>query len=497
MTLWPRTLFGRTLAVLLAGIVLTAVIFGGYQALERRTLLTTIGGWHGIERIADVIERVENASATERDGLLASIETPGLQVVWSQDALLEARELDWQGRQVRRALEWFLDSVAPEQIRMKMARYGDAQRLFPHARRSHHFEGDRMSHRMWRDGWRDRWRGDWLDMPHHDDLGRRKGAFVGVDETLPVLLIAYQLKEGTWLTFLTPPAPVAPFWGTRFFLPSVLALLLVLGVSIWAVRRSTKPLSRFTVAAERLGLDVNAAPMDESGPYEVRRAAKAFNRMQRRLQAFVKDRTHMLAAISHDLRTPITRLRLRAELIDDDVERDKMLVDLEEMEAMISATLQFARDDVTAEPTTNLDLAQLIIGLCQDAQAAGQKLDYSGPDQLAFVGRKVALKRMVSNIIGNAGRYAMQAVVSLDTSAEAVTLCVEDDGPGIPDDMRERVFDPFVRVEGSRSRDTGGTGLGLTAVKSIVQAHGGEIELQNRDEGGLRVRIVLPIGLNG
>lgn len=280
--------------------------------------------------------------------------------------------------------------------------------------------------------------------------------------------------------------------GHAFFLPSVLSLLLVLGVSVWAVRRSTKPLNRFARAAERLGLDVNAPPMGENGPREVRRAAKAFNRMQRRLRAFVKDRTHMLAAISHDLRTPITRLRLRAEFIDDDEQRTKMLVDLDEMEAMIAATLQFARDDATSEATKQLDLAALVAGLCEDAHQAGDDVTCSGLKTLPFVGREVGLKRMVANLIGNAVRYGERARVNLSETEEEVCLSVADDGPGIPPDMMERVFDPFVRVEGSRSRETGGTGLGLTAAKTIAQGHGGRVELLNREEGGLEVRVLLP-----
>lgn len=483
MKFWPQTIMGRTLAVLLAGILLSTLITTTHQLMERRALLLTIGGWHGAERIADIIVKVEAADPMDRAGLARSFETPGFRAAWSPKTALAAMKLDWQGRQVLKALSEFLGDFAPDRLRMEMASYRDASRAVPHSRslewRKRYNQFDAHSETMSR------------MMRDRESRARDPNR----PPPLPVLLLSYRLNDGSWLTFLTPPAPLRPVWGTRFFFPSVLSLLLVLGISVWAVQRSTKPLNRFARAAERLGLDVNAPPMDEDGPREVKRAARAFNKMQSRLQAFVKDRTHMLAAISHDLRTPITRLRLRAEFIDDGEQRSKMLHDLDEMEAMIAATLQFARDDATGETTRTLDLAELVGGLCTDAGQAGDDVTYSGLDVLMFVGRKVSLKRMVANLLGNAVRYGKRVRVNLYEEDENVVLVVSDDGPGIPTDMMERVFDPFVRVEGSRSRETGGTGLGLTAVKTIAQAHGGQVELINREEGGLDVRVTLPISV--
>lgn len=489
MRMWPQTIMGRTLSVLLMGIVLTVVIAFAYQFMERRVLLSTIGGWHGAERISDIITKIEVAQPIDRATLARSFETPGFRAAWTRETSLAPMGLDWQGRQVRRALEEFLGDIAQDGLRIEMTSYRNASRAVPHTRMLE-----------WRKRLEMKGRTQTMDrmMQSHGATMMTPRALLERDLDRPVLLISYRLTDGSWLTFLTPPAPVRPVWNTRFFLPSILSLLMVIAISVWAVRRSTKPLNRFALAAGRLGLDVNAPPMVEDGPREVRRAATAFNRMQRRLQAFVKDRTHMLAAISHDLRTPITRLRLRAEFIDDDEQRRKMLSDLEEMEAMISATLQFARDDVTGEPSKALDLAALVSELCADARQAGDDVTYSGPQTLAFTGREVSLKRLVSNLIGNAVRYGERARVALSEGVSDgvsdVRLTVTDDGPGIPEDMAERVFDPFVRVEGSRSRETGGTGLGLTAVKSIVQAHGGRVDLINLDEGGLEVRVTLPRG---
>ena len=481
---WPQTIMGRMLGVLLVGIVLSTLIAFAYQFLERRALLLSIGGWHGVERIADIIIKVEGAPLANRAALARTFETPGFRAAWSPDTALAPMKLDWQGQQVRRMLGEFVGDIDQDSLRMEMASYRDAARAVPHTRLlewrkrlERHGHTEMMGRMM--EG-----RGGGFERPN--------GAAFNAATALPVLLVSYRLEDGSWLTFLTPPAPVRPLWTGRFFLPSALALLSVLGLSGWAVRSFTHPLGRFARAAQRLGLDVNAPPMNEDGPREVRRAATAFNRMQRRLQAFVKDRTHMLAAISHDLRTPITRLRLRAEFIDDDQQRSKMLGDLDEMEAMISATLQFARDDATGEPSKALNLAALVRGLCDDARDAGDDVSYTGVERLTFVGREVGLKRMVSNLIGNAVRYGERARVSLDVDGDEVCLSVNDDGPGIAPEMMERVFDPFVRVESSRSRETGGTGLGLTAVKTIVQAHGGRVELINVQDGGLDVRVTLP-----
>jgi len=505
MKIWPQTIMGRTLVVLLAGMVISTMITFAYQFAERSALLPTIGGWHGAERISDIITKVELAPVPERTALAKSFETPGFRAAWSLETALAPRKLDWQGRQVRLALEDFLGPISPDALRIEKSNYTAATRAVPHAPMAEWTE--RMKQKDLGPAMDEMMKGfaSSLAMPGQTMMGQmmtNRGmmnqASPGPDRTagqttMSVLLISYRLNDGTWLTFLTPPTPMGTLWNARFFWPSLLSLLIVLGVSVWAVRRSTDPLNRLAQAAGRLGLDVNAPPMAEDGPREVRRAATAFNRMQRRLQAFVKDRTHMLAAISHDLRTPITRLRLRAEFIDDDEQRAKMLSDLTDMEAMISATLQFARDDVTAEVAQPLDLAVLIQELCQDTQASGDDVRYDGPPSLHFTGRAVGLKRLVGNLIGNAVRYGQRARVTLGKDAAHVVLRVGDDGPGIPDEMLERVFDPFVRGEGSRSRETGGTGLGLTAVRTIAQAHGGQVELINHPETGFEVRVTLPL----
>ena len=310
----------------------------------------------------------------------------------------------------------------------------------------------------------------------------------------PVLEVSLQLADGSWVNSAILTARTEPFWSFRFFLSILVMTAAVIGLSVWAVRRATQPLAVLAGAAERLGTDVNAPPVDQRGPSEVSGLARAFNGMQRRLGAFVHDRTQMLAAISHDLRTPITRLRLRADFVEDEEQRQKMLDDLEQMEAMIAATLAFARADATQEPRKPFDLAVLLQDLCDDAADAGHEVVYEGAPAVTYRGRPIALKRVFANLIDNAIKYGDRATVKLAAAESHMSVTVEDSGPGLPEDQMEKVFAPFYRLEGSRSRDTGGVGLGLASVRSIVRAHGGEVTLANRREGGLRTTVELPLG---
>jgi signal transduction histidine kinase len=267
---------------------------------------------------------------------------------------------------------------------------------------------------------------------------------------------------------------------------------IVLLVSVWAVRRVTAPLSGIAAAAERFGKDVAAPPLAEAGTVEMRAAARAFNEMQARLRRLVENRTRMLAAISHDLRTPLTLLRLRAESVDNVQEREKMLATIAEMNDMIEATLAFARDEATAEPPRPIDLAALLASIVDDMADAGMPVTMAAASPVTYQCRPTALKRAITNLIDNAVKYGDRAQVSLRATPAQIEIVIDDSGPGIPEDELVRVFQPFYRLEGSRSRETGGIGLGLAIALSIVQTQGGEITLANRREGGLSAVITLP-----
>jgi signal transduction histidine kinase len=315
------------------------------------------------------------------------------------------------------------------------------------------------------------------------------------------IVIGLRLPEGQWLNVSLPLPPPRP-WHSGGFLLAFLLMTAAAGLlSLWAVRRLVRPVATLAAAAETLGRDVNAPPLPEDGPTEVATAAAAFNTMASRIRRFVQDRTFLLTAIGHDLRTPITRLRLRAEFVEDETQRRRMLNDLDELEAMVAATLEFGRDAAAAEPLSAVDLPELARTVL-DEQADSRpdradKLTYQGPDQLPVPVRPVSMKRALTNLVSNAVAYGGAARLTLSPHWSAVdgatvTLTVDDDGPGIPPSELEQVFQPFHRVEASRNRATGGMGLGLPIARNILRAHGGDVTLENRPEGGARATVILP-----
>lgn len=308
---------------------------------------------------------------------------------------------------------------------------------------------------------------------------------------LPHLAAGVQLADGSWLTAVVALDRPDRLWQPGFVLWLTGLTLVVATIAYAGVRLAVRPLRTLEAAAARLGVDPRAEPLPETGPREVRRAAAAFNEMQRRLTRYVEDRTRMLAAISHDLRTPITRLRLRAELMDDEAERDRMLADLQDMETMIAATLAFARQDsqTQAEPVTAVDLAALL----RDVADGRRAVAVTAPEALRLQARPTGLKRVFANLLDNAVMYGGGAEVTLTRDDAAAVVTVDDHGPGIPPSEREKVFAPFYRIEASRSRATGGTGLGLSVARTIVHAHGGTITLGDAPGGGLRVTVTLPL----
>ncbi len=311
------------------------------------------------------------------------------------------------------------------------------------------------------------------------------------------MLLSVRFQDGPWMNLRIELPPPRPWHSETFLVAFLLMTLAAAALTIWAVRRLTRPVAALAAAADRLGRDVNAPPLPEDGPREVATAARAFNTMAERIRRFVGDRTQMLAAIGHDLKTPITRLRLRAEFLDDDEQRRKMLADLDEMEAMIGATLAFARDEAAAEPSVPLDLAALcrtVLDEAADADPeAAERIAYAGPEHLTVSARPVALKRALANLVGNAVAYGGAARLTLTPTGGAARITVEDDGPGVPVAELENVFQPFRRLEASRNRETGGTGLGLPIARNIVRAHGGDVVLRNRPEGGLAAVATLPV----
>lgn len=306
------------------------------------------------------------------------------------------------------------------------------------------------------------------------------------------LRLAVHLDDGQWLRARQRLFDPTRRWAQSSFTTLVVSALLMLMIVIVTSQRMTRPLRELAGAAERFGRGENVGPLPERGPQEIRRSIAAFNRMRERLTRFMAERTRMVAAIAHDLRTPITALRLRLEFLPDDDNTRAMARMLDDMADMSEAALTFMREETAAEATRNVDLSALVDALCEDYRASGAEVMFEPGARVTLVCRPVAIRRALRNIIDNALAYGERATLALIDGADSVVLEIADAGPGIDDTDMQRVFDPFVRLESSRSRETGGTGLGLSIARSVVQGHGGEIALVNAEGGGLVVHIRLP-----
>lgn len=304
-------------------------------------------------------------------------------------------------------------------------------------------------------------------------------------------LMSLELADRSWLNVTLvraqPPRASSPSLITSVLLSAIGVALVSILMSQWL----TRPLDDLATASRRLFVNAANSPLRESGTREVRTLAAAINELQLRISRLIDDRTGMLAAVSHDLRTPLTRLRLRVAKIADAGMRRSIEADLDEMDEMIEATLEFLRTDREREPIQHVDIRAILDTISADAADAGHAVEVSAPRQLVIEGRHLALKRAIGNVVQNAIKYAGAARVSASIEQEHVRIVIEDDGPGVPPDQTEAVFTPFYRVEKSRARATGGHGLGLTVARSIARSHGGDVVLMNRHPHGLDAIVTL------
>ena len=340
---------------------------------------------------------------------------------------------------------------------------------------------------------------DWDDKDDWDDGKKYKNGHYDRDQDhgpryrRPLWFTASAgLDDGRWLNVEVGPPPGAPPWGSTFVLSFMLSALGIAVVAVLTGRRIAKPMRRLADAAGKLGRGEAVEDLPEAGPLETRDTVRAFNVMRERLDRFVRDRTAMLAAVSHDLRTPITSLRLHAEMIDHEETRAKIVAALDEMQRMTEDTLAFIREDMQREGTRTVDLHALVDSVATDLADLGHEIAVADSGRILVSCRTVALRRALRNLLENACRYGGRATVRIVPGDAQVRIVVEDEGPGVPEAELERVFEPFVRLEGSRSPETGGTGLGLAIARSIVRGHGGDIRLENRQAGGLRATVTLP-----
>jgi signal transduction histidine kinase len=274
----------------------------------------------------------------------------------------------------------------------------------------------------------------------------------------------------------------------------LLSAVTVGAAAILVARMQTRSLRALADASEKLGRGEMVAPLPTSGPPEVAATARAFNTMQERLSEYFRDRLRLLAGIGHDLRTPLTTLRLKAEFIDDEAVRDDIIATIDEMTVITEATLAFSRAEATTEASQRIDLAKLVDEVAEGFRLADENVAVAPSPAFSFVCRPVALRRALRNLIENAVRYGGSASVCVTRDADGATITVEDKGPGLPEHLIEEAFKPFVRLETSRNTETGGLGLGLSVARSLVKAHGGTLTLENGPGGGALARVRLPGG---
>ncbi len=453
MRLWPDTLAARILALLLGMTLLLLLISAIIMQDARIEIFDERNRVHLLDRVTTLVRLLNPASQQQRLSIIEQVKDEGDTISLTTQPLVTKPSMNARAFKLHERLRHRLHLRNPASIRIN------------------HFH-DMPAAQMRRE-------------PNTTAADPAK-----VDSKL--LDISIRLKDGIWLNIQSKKLEPPPPWASKTV--QLLALLLVL-ISVSGLiiaKLMTRPMAKLADAADQFGLGQAQEPLAETGPHEVRQTIRAFNRMQQRLHKQITDRSLMLAAVSHDLRTPVTTLRLRAEYIENEEMRTKTLATLSEMEAILSATLSFARDEAADEKARTTDLAALLQSVVDDHADLGGEVKYSGPDKLTFTCRPIALKRALNNLIDNALKYAGATIVTLIAQHDSVEIQIDDNGPGVPEQNLEELFTPFFRLETSRNRDTGGTGLGLAVARSIVLAHGGELKLENRKQGGLRASIALP-----
>lgn len=443
----------RTLLVLIVGLAISHTLSVALYSTDRSEALSFAGGEHVAESMLTITRLVTSSPLSDRRRISELADDPKLHVRLTDRSMIELRGDTTPGRNA------LLESLT------NRLRDGQRESIISS------YSGINVPS-LWEEHVRQQ----------HERNDIREFMFV-----------SFKISDKAWLNFAAPVKIEDSFWSVRFGLSMLVMLLSVVIFASLVVRYLTKPLQTFSQAAQRLGTDVNAPALPVTGPIEVRAATLAFNEMQDRIRRFLEDHTQLIAAISHDLGTPITRLRLRAEFVEDAEQKQKMLSDLDDMEKMVASALSLAREETDSEPQVMVDLRALVRRVCDDLLDLQQPVTLNiGDASVPFLCRPVALRRAITNLIENAVKYGERARVSLVQSKEAVRIIIEDDGPGISEIQMEEVFKPFHRLERSRNSETGGTGLGLTVSRRIVRSHGGDVLLKNVSEGGFLVEVYLP-----
>ncbi len=457
----PQGLFGQTVLVLLAGLIMSHAVGSWIYTADREQAVRAVGGLATAQRIANLSRLVQDTPREARPRIVSTLSDQSFRVSLSAQAPTMPTVEDDDASAAEAIRAFLVEELSLGTARQPRVRTSSSTGGPPFGPR-HMIGRGPMMH------------------------GFGFAGFRGLQVSIP-------FADGQWLSFATELPAGGPAYSARFVLSMGIMALIILAVSVWAVRRVTAPLGSLAAAAERLGHDVNAPPLPETGTIETQAAARAFNGMQARLRNLIENRTRLLAAISHDLRTPLTLLRLRAETVENKEERDKMLSTIAEMDSLVGITLQFARDDGASEPREQVDLTSLVHSVIEEMTEAGLPVRMQPATPVLYRCHPAALKRAVRNLLDNAVKYGKTGSAGIHLGPRGVEIDIDDEGPGIPEAELTRVLEPFYRLDESRNRETGGVGLGLAITHSIVQGHGGKLTLRNRPGGGLRASIVLPL----
>lgn len=488
------SLFSRLIVVLVTGLLLALLLTLWINMEDRDELLSATAGRQVVQRIADTVQLLDVLDPAEREKIIRIINVPPQQAVLSNEPLVSP-----QSQPPNEITQGFANLLIKalgkeHKILVQRIEVDSTMQAQPESKRSMD-----MMH-GWRYGMENGWR-------HGMENGRRHGVESG-EKFVPgryseqqlrqaqmvSFVVQVQLRDGQWAIFdttanqdMTPLSWRLPV--SLFVLFGVVVLL-----SFIAVRWLTRPLNRLAQAAQALGQDINQPPLVESGPKEIRQAAHAFNTMQKKLQEYIQERTQIFAAMSHDLKTPITRMRLRVEMLGEEgldtaALRQRFEDDLEEMQAMVLQALDFMKGIDASGVRQSIDMNALLESMQADYQQVGKSVEIQGRALRPYVGDLLLLKRCFTNLLDNAIFYGHRADVCIEDSAQCLTIRVRDEGAGLNAAEMEKVFTPFYRVEGSRNRATGGTGLGLSIVRNIARLHNAEVALRNRPEGGLEVSL--------
>ena len=469
MAVFPRTLAGRVLLIIFAGLVVAHVASFTFYEVERARTIDRFAANDIAARIVEFARApADSVSAGPRGG-------PRLRVRWQVvSSVGEAQPGGTEpsatfAGELRRLLAENLGADPVAWISMR-----DATRTRPEGARS---DGPRSPPPAFGRGPG--------SMPGPGPVGPG-----GFERTAKLVTVALRLPDDRQVlaeTMLYQPSLQIP---TEAWISIVLVFVVTAIFSIWAGRLAVQPVRMLADAADRLSRNIGEPPLPEKGVAEIRAATRAFNRMQDRLRRHVNSRALAFAAVSHDMRTPLTRMRLRLESLSGEV-KEKLAGDLDEIEALTRSVLEVTRELASEEEIVRVDVNALVRRLATDYAPLGQLLEVAG-NAAPIMTRPVALRRALANLVDNAFKYGKEVAVRIEDSRDTLRLSVCDRGPGIPAEDLEKVLHPFYRVESSRNRETGGAGLGLAITKDIVEGLGGEIHLENRLDGGLRATLALP-----